>query len=76
MYSHKREFIQSDNTHSSIHSQQLNTTLQRQKPASYQRPNNSRRTTTPTTAAADLVTAAAGDGHNNTNDDIIHMNSQ
>jgi len=68
MYSNKREFIQSDNTHSSIHSQQLNTILQRQKPVSYQRPNNSRHTTTPTTAA-DLVAAAAGDGHNNTSYD-------
>jgi len=69
MNNHKREFIQSDNTHSSIHCQQLNTTLQRQKPASYQRPNNSHRTTTPATTTASVAYAAVSNEYNNTNYD-------
>lgn len=71
MNNHKREFIQSDNTHSSIHSQQLNTTLQRQKPESYQRPNNSHRTTTPATATESVAYAAVSNEYNNTNDNTI-----
>jgi len=69
MNNHKREFIQSDNIHTSIHCQQLNTTLQRQKPASYQRPNNSHRTTTPATATESVAYAAVSNEYNNTNYD-------
>jgi len=70
MNNHKLKFIQS-NTQSLINSQQLNT-LQRQKSASYQRPNNSGCITTPATTTASVAFTADSNAYNNTyNDDNI-----